>query len=571
MILQTIRQTIEKALREAGLPATSFALEHPRDMGHGDYATNAALVLAKSMGENPQALAERIAAKITELGGGDIESAEAAGPGFINIRLSRAALARNMGEILEQGDAYGKSALLKGQKTIIEYTDANPFKELHIGHLMSNTIGESLSRILAAHGAEVKRANYEGDVGMHVAKAVWGILKKKDELPKETGALGEKTAFLGKCYALGAAAFEDAPQAKEEIVALNKKIYERTDKEVNKLYDMGRAWSLASFEELYKRLGTTFDFYFFESEVWQGGRELVEAHIADGVFEKSDGAIVYKGENEGLHTRVFINAQGLPTYEAKDLRLAHYKYEKYRYDASFIVTASEVTDYFKVVLAALGKISPALAAKTRHIPHGFLRLPTGKMSSRTGNVITGEGLLNEVKERISSVMHVPEGVAAGELEHTKDAVAVGALKYAILKQAMGQDIIFDFDATISFEGDSGPYLQYTYARARAVCRKARELGIKASLAHPVPEPPLVERLLHRLPEAMERAGREYAPHHIVHALLAIAGSYNSLYAGTKFAEEGNADSPYYVALSEAVAQVLKTGLWLLGIEAPERM
>ena len=464
--------------------------------------------------------------------------------------------------MIKAGENLGMNESLKGQKIIIEYTDPNPFKEFHIGHLMSNTIGESISRIIEFHGAEVKRACYQGDVGLHTAKAIFGLLKIGD------GAIGD-IRKLGEAYSIGARAYEEEA-FKNEINEINKKIYDRSDKEINKLYDWGREVSLEYFETIYEKLGTKFNFKFFESETGSFGKKIVEENIKNGVFEKSDGAIVFKGEKYGLHTRVFINSEDLPTYEAKELGLAKIKHDKYPYDISVVITGNEINDYFKVLLRVMEIIFPELAQKTKHISHGMLRLPTGKMSSRTGDVITAESLIADVEKLTEEkIKDRNYGKALGR--EIIEKVSIGAIKYSILKHTVGGDIIYDFEKSISFEGDSGPYLQYSCARAKSVLEKAKEEGIKASVGKMMTETLELEKLLYRFSEIVERAGKEYSPHYIASYLIELAGSFNSFYAKHKIVDKEDETSPYKVAIATAFATTMKNGLKLLGIQAPERM
>jgi arginyl-tRNA synthetase len=294
MTNETIQKQIEEALKHLGLETADFVVEHPSDLTNGDYSTNIALVLSKKLGKNPKQLAEEIAGALREMPGTMFERIEVAGPGFINFYLSKEFFKEALDYIIDGGESFGTNDSLKGEKVMVEYTDANPFKELHIGHLMSNTVGEAISRLINWSGAEVKRANYQGDVGLHVAKAVWGIKHaKKDPYPA------------------GAKAYEENPEAKAGIEDINKKIYARSDDEINALYDKGREESLKNFEIIYKKLGTKFDYYFFESETAKIGKKIVEDNKGK-IFEESDGAIVFKGENydPSLHTRVFISSQG---------------------------------------------------------------------------------------------------------------------------------------------------------------------------------------------------------------------------------------------------------------------
>ncbi len=537
-------------------------LEHPADLSFGDYSSNVALAYAKELKIKPRELAEKIVEKIRTHKIKEIEKVEVAGAGFINFFLSKEFFTKSLNEGIKNEENFGANELLKGQKIMIEYTDPNPFKEFHIGHLMSNTIGESLSRIIEFHGAEVKRACYQGDVGLHVAKAIFGLLKVGNGVNGDIRKLGE-------AYAIGTRAYEEEV-FKNKIKEINKKIHNRSDGEINKLYDWGRKVSLEYFEKIYEKLGTKFNFYFFESETGDFGKKVIEENIENGVFEKSDGAVVFKGEKYGLHTRVFINSEGLPTYEAKELGLAKIKNDKYPYDISIVVTGNEISDYFKVLLKAMEIIFPELAEKTHHISHGMLRLPSGKMSSRTGEVITAESLIALVENLVLEKIKDRNYDKALEKEII-EKVAIGAIKYSILKHKAGSDIIYDFGKSISFEGDSGPYLQYSYARAKSVLEKAEEMGIKASIGEAITEKAELEKLLYRFPEIVERAGKEYSPHYIASYLIELAGSFNSFYAKYKIADKEDKTSPYKVALAAAFAATMKNGLKLLGIQAPQKM
>ncbi|MEK7086771.1 MAG: arginine--tRNA ligase, partial [Patescibacteria group bacterium] len=254
----------------------------PENEVFGHYSTSIALKVAKLKRQNPLTLAENFKSQIEKFDSGLFEKIEIVPPGFINFWLKSEVFRKELEVILKKGEKYGRTDNLRGQKTIVEYTDPNPFKEFHIGHLMSNAIGESIARLLEWNGAEVKRACYQGDVGMHVAKAVWGMMSSQnhDKKPDDSQTLLEKIKYMAGAYALGALVYatdgkmgvEGEGQKKQEIMDVNKKIYDRSDSEINKFYDWGRKASLEYFETIYKKLGTKFDFYFFESEAGEYGK-----------------------------------------------------------------------------------------------------------------------------------------------------------------------------------------------------------------------------------------------------------------------------------------------------------
>lgn len=549
---EEIKKIIFEAAKEFSKEISDFSVEVPASKNFGDYSSNIALVLSKKLQKNPGEVAENIKNKINNK---IFNKIEIAGPGFINFFLSDKVFIDSLKKI---DDDFGRGKELKSKKIIIDYTDPNILKEFHVGHLMNNAIGESLSRIFEFRGDKAKRVCYQSDVGVGVAKAVWGKIENPD-------------LAWHQAYVFGSIKFEENSSVKCEIIDLNKKIFERSDKEVNKVYDQGKKWSLERFGEIYKKLGTKFDWLIFESEVANLGKKIVEKGFKKGVFEKGEnGAIIFKGEKYGLHTRVFINSEGLPTYEAKDLGLAEIKYKKYKYDESVIVTGNEVNDYFKVMLCAMEQVNPELAEKTRHIGHGMLRLPEGKMSSRTGKVVTAEFLIEKVKELVKEKIEDKE-FSEKEKKEIAEAVAIGAIKYSILKQSIGSDIVYDFNKSISFEGDSGPYLQYSYARAVSVLGKARQERIKPSFMKTPEETAELEKKLYHFPEIVLQAQEKYEPHYLVLYLTELAGVFNNYYAKNKIVDKDDKLSPYKVALTKAFTATMKNGLWLLGIKTLEKM
>lgn len=546
---ESIRKATEQALAALGASDIRFAVEWPADMTHGDFAVNAAMAGAKALGKNPKALAEELAPLIQKELGADAKSVAVAGPGFINVTLSPEAVRRDIKRAVQEGEAWGRGTEQNGKRIIVEYSCPNPFKEMHIGHLMSTVIGEAVSRVIENSGATIARDSYGGDVGPHVAKALWAL--RRDGVTDVANA-----SEVDKAYAHGSKAYEASEEAKAEIDALNVEVYKGEDTELMNLWRKSREVCLEAFRELYAVLGTKFDYFFFESDTAAIGTEKVKEALSRGVFAESDGAVIYEGEKKGLHTLVFLTGRGTPTYEAKEIGLAFYKEERWPSDVSYILTAAEQIGHFNVVKAALEDIAPALGRKTHHIPHGFMRLTTGKMSSREGNTVTARGLLAEVIEKARE---------KNEDSIVAEQVAVAAIKYMILRQAAGGDIIFDPEQSLSLEGESGPYLQYALVRARKILSYGESTGGEEVPA----EPYTIERLVIRFPEVAARAAREHAPHYVAQYLTMLASAWNSFYASEQVL--GSPEEAYKQQMAKAFATTMENGLGLLGIPTPKKM
>lgn len=563
-----------------GLFDKNVKVTHPTSLKHADYTTSIAMQLSVDAIKNNIAsssldLAEIIKERYLALNDEIIDEINVVNPGFINFWLSKKFISTSIGLLIDNKQIDLAIKTRNREKIMIEFTDTNPFKEFHIGHLYSNIVGESLSRLLEAQGANVRRVIYQGDVGMHVAKAVWGFMQNlenksgQDLVLKianlEEKSLHEKIKFLGDAYSYGSRAFEDDSQAAEQIKVLNKKIYDK-DIEVMPAYNVGREWSLKYFETIYARLGTKFDNYYFESEVGPEGSKIVKEYQLKGIFEESDGAIIFPGEKYGLHNRVFINSLGLPTYEAKELGLAPRKYKDFSYDMSVIVTGNEINEYFRVLLKALELIYPDIAVKTKHISHGMVRIPEGKMSSRKGNVITGEWLLDES-------MHQIQDRYVKMSEDSSEKVALGAVKYSLLKFSLGSDVLFNFDESISLDGNSGPYLQYAYVRTQSILARL-EIESMDKFIFQIPESSskdelLLLRMIIQYADVINESANMFSPHILCTYLFSLAQQFNIFYQKHKILESDQRG--FRIHLTTAVGIVLRDGLKILGIPVPEKM
>ncbi|MBI2409988.1 arginine--tRNA ligase [Candidatus Kaiserbacteria bacterium] len=503
--------------------------------------------------------AKEIAGAIREKLGNAVQKVEIV-KGFVNITLAPEAVAFAVAEADAQDTEWGKFDVNAGKKISVEYGNPNPFKEIHIGHLMSNIIGESVSRLIEASGAVVVRDTFGGDVGPHVAKALWAL--RKDKVAEITNV-----KQIGEAYARGSNVYSEDETAKQEIDTLNARIYElvahpekaETEEEraLLKLWQHGREISMEEFRRIFAKLGTRFDYEFFDSDTTEPGLRVVRDGLAKGIFEESDGAIIYRGEKKGLHTLVFITGRGTPTYETKDIGLAFIKEERIPSDEAIIVTGAEQKGHFAVFLAALSEIAPRVAEKTKHVAHGLLSLTSGKMSSRLGNVITATGLIEDVIAKASEKN--PDPLIA-------EQVAVGAIKYMVLRQAPGSDIIFDAEKSLSLEGDSGPYLQYALVRAKKILAYG-ENGEGGTDKPPAPY--AIERLIVHYPEVVARAAHSLAPNLLVNYLTELASAWNAFYATEQVL--GSPEEAYKQRVTRAFAHTMTNGLHLLGIPTPSKM
>jgi len=554
-VQQKLTEAIQAIVKELYDLSIKVELTRPETQ-FGDFATNVALQLGKQLQKSPREVAEEV---VNALSNDVIKEASVAGPGFINLTLSDSALVEMI---------YAEQAkTLKEQEVVAEYSDPNPFKILHAGHLYTSLMGDAVANLLQNAGANVHRVNFGGDVGLHVAKTIWAIIKELGgENPDKLQTIPQKDRldWVSKRYVEGEAAYNDNETAKSEIVVINKKVYElhsTNDKNspLAQIYWTCRQWSYDGFDALYKRLGMQpFEKYYPESETTPYGVEAVGKGTDKGIFTKSQGAVVYEGEKEGLHTRVFLTSEGLPTYEAKDLGLALKKWEDYKFNLSVMITGNEIVEYMKVVQAALKHFNTDIVERTRHLTHGHIKLQGGeKMSSRKGTVLRASDVLDAANEANKK----PSGKDDNE-------VVLGAVKYAFLKQRMGGDIIYDPNESVSLEGNSGPYLQYAHARASSILRKA-DKAVEAKVKDiEEGERPLL-RKLGEFNEVVELATKELMPHHVATYLYELSQEFNRFYE--KNTVIGDAREATRLALVNKYAQTLKSGLGLLGITAPDKM
>lgn len=550
---QDLEQAVAAAVKELFEVEATVELTRP-DEQFGDYATNVALQLAKQVGKNPREVADTLRGHLAS--DPRLQAVEVAGPGFLNLKLSDGALVSTLHA--EQAKPW------QGKTLVTEYSDPNPFKVLHVGHLYTSITGDAISNLLERAGGTVHRVNFGGDVGLHVGKTMWAILQDLGgEHPEKLADIPEagRSEWMAQNYVKGTQAYEEDETAKQQIIDLNKRVYQLHTKNDHdsafaQIYWTCRQWSYDYFNAFYERIGSGFERYYPESETAPVGLETVKANIPK-VFNYSGDAVIFPGENYHLHTRVFINSQGLPTYEAKDVGLSMKKWADYHFDESVIITGNDIVEYMKVVLKAIEQFEPDLAHKTVHLTHGNVKLAGGvKMSSRKGNFLRAVDVLDMVAEASKDVSDVES-----------EATVLGATKYALLKQRMGADIIFDPKESVAIEGNSGPYLQYAHARARSILGKATAGA--GELRDLTADERSLLRKITEYSEVLAKATSELMPHHICTYLYELAQKFNQFYEHNRVL--GDEREATRLALVQHYADTLKDGLTLLGISAPDRM
>lgn len=567
-MIQALTKQIEDACHTLFGVRPDVILTRP-DSQFGDFATNAALQLAPQLGKNPRELAEALAAYLRDAASETAARIEVAGPGFVNITLTDQALLRGL--------AQQPSQSLAGQTVLAEYSDPNPFKPLHAGHLYTTLVGDTIARLVATAGAETIRLNYGGDVGLHVGKTMWAIVQHLGgELPEKLADVQpqDRPTWLGQRYVEGNIAYEDDVVAREAIITTNKRVYALHadgdhDSPFAQIYWTCRQWSYDYFATLYDQLQVVpFDRYIPESEVTPLGIETVRTQQERGVFTLGDAVIstgqtaatrpvVFNGDDHGLHTRVFINSEGLPTYETKDVGLSLTKWRDYHFDQSIIITANEQAQYMQVVIKAISQFAPEPAQRTRHLTHGVVKLQGGvKISSRKGNGPTALDILAAAREA---------GQATGY--NPADETILAAVKYAFAKVRIGGDIVYDPQESVALEGNSGPYLQYAHARARSILAKT-DTTAQTPEQLDDDERALVRKLA-EYAEVVDRAVAELSPHHICTYMYELAQTFNRFYERNRvIGSEREATRLYLV---QAYADTLQASLTILGIASPDKM
>ena len=594
-ITETLTTTVASVLKQLYCieqAPDSIVLQDTRKEFRGDY-TLVVFPYVKQAHKAPEAVANEIG-----------EAVKAALPlisnynvvkGFLNLEIADSYWLQFVAE--KAGDSrYGLAAPAVGSApVVVEYSSPNTNKPLHLGHIRNNLLGWSVSQLLAAAGADVRKVNLVNDRGIHICKSMLAWLRYGNgETPESTGMKGDH--LVGKYYVEfdkhykeevkqlmesgveEEQAKKDAPLMVEAQSMLKR--WEEGDKEVRALWEKMNGWVYAGFDETYARLGVGFDKVYYESQTYLLGKELVQKGLDLGVlFRKEDGSVWCDLTGDGLDQKLLLRKDGTSVYMTQDLGTALLRHNDFGAERLIYVVGNEQDYHFKVLKLILGKLGFLWADKVYHLSYGMVELPNGKMKSREGTVVDADDLIDEMEktaEEMSREHGKNDDLNDEERRHLYHILALGALKYFILKVDPTKNMLFNPAESIDFNGNTGPFIQYTHARIRSIVRKAGESGASWQLAVGSGQLNEKERTvikaLHALPETITTAATAYSPAMVANYAYELAKAFNSFYQDTPILRESDEQTKAFrVQLCAFVANALKNTMNILGIEVPERM
>ncbi len=531
-------------------------VEIPPNDEMGDYAFPC-FALAKIEKKSPLLIAEELKKKLKlpkEI------SNTSAVAGYVNFFVDKSLLAERVLKVAGKS-GYGKKKIkLTG---MIEFSQPNTHKAFHVGHIRGTSIGESLARIAEFFGEKVIRANYSGDTGMHIAKWIW-CYKKYHAKEKLRG----DESWIAGIYVDAIKRLKEDEELKEEAEEINRKLDSKEDKNLNELWKKTRKLSIDSWKEIYKQLGTHFDKHYFESEVETKGKEIAKDLVRKKFAEISDGATIINLEKYGLSVWVLLRKDGTVLYSAKDLALAQKKFKDYKLDWCVYVHGSEQNLHFNQLFKVLGMIGFEKHKDLHHVGFDLVRLPHGKMSSRTGDNILYSDFIKEITDYAKKEISKRFKLSKKELEKRALAISMAAIKYSMLKQGINKSIIFNKEEAMSFEGDTGPYLLYSYARASSILRKVKS-NKKVKIVDLKKQEIALLKKIAVFPQVVEKAYEDFAPNLIANYCYELASLFNEFYHNCPVL--GSDEEGFRLKLVDCFRSVMKTSLVLLGIDVVEEM
>lgn len=561
---QQIVTKLKKAIGK-GFVVTVEDLETPPNPEMGDIAFPC-FKLAKEQKRNPQEIATELAAKI---GPGDYtESINSAGP-YVNFKLSTVKLGDAIfAEVKKKKSVYGNTKAGEGKKVLVEYAQPNTHKEFHIGHVRNGLLGQSVVNILRANGYKVVAASYIGDIGAHVAKALWGLQQFH---AGETFDKATRAKKLGEIYTEATNYLEAHPDAKQEIDALQQKL-EGGEKGLRALWEETRTWSLEEFRSIFEELKIEPDVWYYESEVEEEGKEMVNKLLTEGIARKSEGATIVDLEDEGLGVFLILKSDGSSLYATKDLALALQKEKEYDPDRQIFIVDVRQSLYFKQLFATLKRMG--FKASLQHISYDMVTLPGGAMSSRKGNIVTYKELRDELRSALQEeTLKRHEDWKEAKVTEVSQAIADSALAFFMLRQDPQSIITFDKEEAMSFDGFTGPYILYTNARLHRLLEKASvKPAYDAKLLTQDYEKTLI-KLLAQYPEIVYNASFDFDPSHIAHWLFDLSRAFGEYYHEVRILDEETEKKMMQARLGlvQAMVKTMEHAAKLLGMDLVEEM
>ena len=540
-------------------------LEAPKDKKFGDYSFPC-FNLAKKLKKSPALIAQDLRDKIKL--NKYIIRIEAVGP-YLNFFLNKELFNKQVIEaILKQKDKYGSGN--KREKIVVEFPSPNTNKPLHLGHIRNILIGESVSRLLGFLGNRVYRVNLNNDRGIHICKSMLAYKKfGRDKKPNK-----KPDHFVGDFYTLFAKKARENENLENEAQELLRK-WEQKDKETMVLWKKLNNWALGGFNETYKKFNLKFDKVYNESEHYEDGKDIILSGLKEGIFyKKSDGAIAINLNQYDLGEKILLRPDGTSIYITQDVNLARLKYKDFKMDKSVFVVGSEQNYHFKVLFKILELLNAPYAKGNHHLSYGMVYLPEGKMKSREGKVVDADDLIDEMQNVAKiEIEKRHESFNKSKLRKKANQIGLAALSFFILKIDPAKDIYFNPKESISFDGDTGPYLQYVHARANSLLNKSKIKKIKGidySLLVEKEEIVLID-LLSMFPKVLQESAESLKPNLLANYLLRLASQFNEFYEKYNVLKVEKELMCARLSVVKAVKQVLRTGLFLLLIEALDEM
>ena len=575
MVQEKIAELIEKSIKIAqkkgafsGFDLPVIMVEHPKEMSHGDYATSIALVIGKILKKNPMEIAESIKFQILDLESDFFEKVEVVKPGFINFFLSEESLINSLNNILKEKEKYGSAKIRK--TVVIDYSAPNIAKPFGIGHLRSTILGQSIYNIYKFLGWKCIGDNHLGDWGTQFGKMIVAIKKwaNKEKLKDLS------IADLEKLYIKFHQETEANPELEEEARAWFKKL-EDNNKEAKEIWQICVDISLKEFDRVYNLLGIKIDYVLGESFYQGKMMPIIKEAIKKKIAIKSQGALIIKYPKDKLPLAIVLKSDGATNYLTRDLATVQYRLKTWKPDLIIYEVGVEQSLHLKQLFWAIEFLGWAKREKFFHMAHGLYRSKKGKLSTRKGKTIHLESVLQEAIERARKIIEQSEtskNLSDKEKEKIAQIVGVGAVKYNDLSQHYSRNIVFDWDKILNLKGNSGPYLQYTFARCKSVLRKSKtNINFKNIKDLNLEEKDIL-RTIYRFPEIVQGAADKFSPNLICNFAFDLAQKYNLFYQKHSIikAETDNLKM-FRLSLTTAVAQILKNSLSLLGISVPEKM